>query len=349
LRWFTDQQSIETSLRLGGMLCAFWDARGHVSQGRKWLDELLALAAAKQRTAARAKALLGAGNLAYTQGDYEAVEQLVTESLSIGREVGDSESIAWSQHRLGTIALARGQYAAAIIALDECQARFRAMGDQRGVAYALGGLGWGRHYRGDTAGARPLLEESVAIGRQVGDNYITALALCLLAQVVERQGDLATAHVYVRESQVLCHTLRDQRTLATTYLVLGRLALAQADNMGAGALWVEGLHIALDVQDKWTVGCFLGSFVALAAAEQQPVRALRLAAATDAVYQIVGTPLPLATRELTERGRAQAMQAVDVATQARAWAEGQAMTFEQAVAYALEEALPDIGTVEFLA
>jgi predicted ATPase/transcriptional regulator with XRE-family HTH domain len=335
LRWFTDQQAIETSLRLGGMLCAFWDARGHVSEGRKWLDELLALAAAKQRTAAHAKALLGAGNLAYTQGDYVSVEQLVAESLSIGREVGDSESIAWSQHRLGTIALARGQYAVAITALDECEARFRAIGDQRGVAYALGGLGWGRHYQGDTASARPLLEESVAIGWQVGDRYITALALCLLAQVVERQGDLATAHAFVRESQVLCRELRDQRTLATTYLVLGRLALAQADDVGAGDLWVEGLHIALDVQDKWTVGCFLGSFVALAAAEQQPIRALRLAAATDAVFQFVGTPLPLATRELAERGRAQAMQAVNVATQARAWAEGQAMTFEQAIAEAL--------------
>ena len=82
--------------------------------------------------------------------------------------------------------------------------------------------------------------------------------------------------------------------------------------------------------------------------EQQPVRALRLAAATDAVFQMVGTPLPLATGVLVERGRAQAMQAVDAATQAAARAEGQAMTLEQAVAYALEEAPPEIGTVEFL-
>jgi hypothetical protein len=137
---------------------------------------------------------------------------------------------------------------------------------------------------------------------------------------------------------MLCRELRDQRTLATTYLVLGRLALAQADHRGAGASWVEGLYIAIDVQDNWTIGCFLGSFVALAAAEQQPVRALRLAAATDAVYQIVGTPLPLATRELAERGRAQAMQAVDADTQARAHAEGRAMTLEEAIAEALAEA-----------
>jgi hypothetical protein len=65
-----------------------------------------------------------------------------------------------------------------------------------------------------------------------------------------------------------------------------------------------------------------------------------LRAATDAAFQMVGTPLPLATGVLAERGREQAMQAVDAATQAAARAEGQAMTVEQAVAYALEEALP---------
>jgi hypothetical protein len=61
---------------------------------------------------------------------------------------------------------------------------------------------------------------------------------------------------------------------------------------------------------------------------------------------MIGTPLPLATGELVERARAQAMLVVDAATQAAAHAEGQAMTLEQAVAYALEEALPEIGTVD---
>jgi hypothetical protein len=88
------QQAVEPSLRLGGALCAFWEARIYLTEGRKWLAELLALAAAKPRTAARAKALLGAGNLAYTQGDYTSMEQFMTESIAIGRDVGDLESVA---------------------------------------------------------------------------------------------------------------------------------------------------------------------------------------------------------------------------------------------------------------
>jgi hypothetical protein len=50
---------------------------------------------------------------------------------------------------------------------------------------------------------------------------------------------------------------------------------------------------------------------------------------------MAGTPLPLATGELAERGRAQALQVVHAATQATARDEGHATTLDQAVAYAL--------------
>ncbi|HEU5097646.1 MAG TPA: tetratricopeptide repeat protein, partial [Roseiflexaceae bacterium] len=184
------------------------------------------------------------------------------------------------------------------------------------------------------------------IGRQVRDTWGTARALHLLAQVVERLGDLTTARAYEEESLAIWRELRDPRNTAFTFVVLGRLAFTQGDNAAARALWNEGLALAAKVQDPWCIGCFLGSFVALAAAQQQPVRALRLGAATNAAFQMVGTPLPLATGVLAERGRTQAMLAVDAATQAAAHAEGQAMTLEQAVAYALEEASPEIGRVD---
>jgi predicted ATPase/transcriptional regulator with XRE-family HTH domain len=346
LRWCSDQQAAEAGLRLGGLLCPFWETRSYLTEGRKWLAELLALAAARPRTAARAKALLGAGSLAYAQGDHVSAETLLTESLAIGREVGDWESIAWSRERLGGITGMRRQDAQSIAYLDESVALFRAIGNQRGAAWSLAGLGYQWQLMGDATAAGRLLEESVAIGRKIGDTSVTAFALHMLAQVRERQGDLITARVYEEESLAIWRGQRDPRNMAFTIVVLGRLALAQGHNAAARALWNEGLPIAAKVQDPWCIGCFLGSFVALAAAEHQPVRALRLAAATDTVFQMVGTPLPLATGDLVERGREQAMQAVDAATQAAARAEGQAMTLEQAVAYALEEALPEIGTVD---
>jgi predicted ATPase/transcriptional regulator with XRE-family HTH domain len=346
LRWFTDQQAVEGGLRLGSALCSFWEARGFLTEGRRWMTDLLALAAARPRTAARAKALLGAGNLAQAQGDNVSAETLLTESLAIGREVGDSESIAWSQYRLGAITGMRRQDAQSIGYLEESLALFRAIGNQRGAAWSLAGQGFHRHVMGDATAAGRLLEESVAIARKIRDTYGIAYALHLLAQVRERQGDLATARAYEEESLAVWRELRDPRNMAFTIVVLGRLAFGQGDHAAARAVWNEGLAIAAKLHDPWCIGCFLGSFVALAAAQQQPAQALRLAAATDVTFQMAGTPLPPATGGLVERGRAQAIQAVDAATQAAARAEGQAMTLDQAVAYALEEALPEIGQVD---
>ena len=170
LRWFIDQRAVEVGLRLGSALCSFWEARGYLTEGRKWITDLLALAATEPRTAARAKALLGAGNLAYAQGDHVSAETLVTESMAIGREVGDWESIAWSQYRLGDHQLGcvdritrrsptwrrawHSSGRSAISAAPHGRSQFRVF---TGISM------------GDTAAARPLLEESVAIGRKVGD------------------------------------------------------------------------------------------------------------------------------------------------------------------------------------
>ena len=51
-------------LRLGGALWRFWQVRGYWAEGREHLAGLLALPGAEAPTAARAKALHGAGMLA---------------------------------------------------------------------------------------------------------------------------------------------------------------------------------------------------------------------------------------------------------------------------------------------
>jgi predicted ATPase len=59
----------EIGLRLAGALWRFWWVRGHLTEGRQWLEAALARGA-DAPAALRAKALHGAGNLALPQGDY---------------------------------------------------------------------------------------------------------------------------------------------------------------------------------------------------------------------------------------------------------------------------------------
>ena len=58
-------------LRLAGGLHWFWWLGGHVTEGRRWLAEVLGWDAGDEGRAARARALYAAGTLAMIQGDYD--------------------------------------------------------------------------------------------------------------------------------------------------------------------------------------------------------------------------------------------------------------------------------------
>lgn len=83
------EHDLDQSLRLAGAVWPYWLARGRLDSGRAWLAKVLAATEWGDRTAPRAKALYGAGILAFKQGDREPSLRFHTESLAIARELGD--------------------------------------------------------------------------------------------------------------------------------------------------------------------------------------------------------------------------------------------------------------------
>src|SRR5205823_5601232 len=85
--------TLEMALRLGAALERFWVVRGHRSEGRTILER--ALAGNKDvATPVRAKALITAARLAFSQSDYERGETLAREGLALFRELGDIRGTA---------------------------------------------------------------------------------------------------------------------------------------------------------------------------------------------------------------------------------------------------------------
>ena len=124
------------------------------------------------------------------------------------------------------------------------------------------------------------------------------------------------------------------------------MALAAGDAAAAWRWLTQGLAAHRDAGFRWAIPLRLRDLARVAEAQGRPARAARLSSAAAAQHQaIVGrplradegppfdTPAPGAEALRTRLGDA----AFDAA-----WAEGQAMTLEQAVAYALEDA-PDSG------
>jgi hypothetical protein len=79
----------------------------------------------------------------------------------------------------------------------------------------------------------------------------------------------------------------------------------------------------------------LEAFASLSAAQAQPVRAARLWGAAEALREAYSAPQPPNIKEKYEREVAAARAASGVEASAAAWAEGRAMTMEQAIETAL--------------
>ena len=102
LEWCLEHDP-ELGRALGGAVWPFWMNRSRIPEGRQWLDRLLAAPTVELQTLARARALYGAGTLAFMQGDGEAA--LVSGAFE-GKDHGVGPaavglSRSWSRERSG--------------------------------------------------------------------------------------------------------------------------------------------------------------------------------------------------------------------------------------------------------
>jgi tetratricopeptide (TPR) repeat protein len=127
----------ETFLRLASALGLFWEARGYYTEGRERLAAILLTEPARGRTAARARILARASELAYRQSDFSATMSFAGESLAIYREVGDRQGIASALIKLGNAATEMGDYSAASGFLEGALKTWRELEDQHGITRAM--------------------------------------------------------------------------------------------------------------------------------------------------------------------------------------------------------------------
>jgi predicted ATPase/class 3 adenylate cyclase len=355
LAWAVESGKRERALRLAGALYYFWELRGYWSEGQRWVDDALALSARQQRgpaaagavgesgiptrgeAALRAKALYGAARMHFgAQLDMADSRTLVEESLRLWRELDDkwwtavalehiafvlfAEDIQTSTARVEegvslarevedrwplALCLMRLAYAVAVTdvaaawrILEEWVAVARGVGDKSVLSMGLGGMAPFYWLEGNLAAAASAAEEALGEARAIGSVVQVFLSLFMLIFTACLQGDLATAREYC--VQVVAYT---RETGASQWLLLGLLGFG-------------------------TVACFGGQAergVRLLASAETPMRQRGLdPSKLGPGFMVIGQAL--------ERARAQLGPAFELA-----WAEGQQMTLEQALALATDD------------
>ncbi len=237
----SDPTSRESALRLAGALWWFWFVRGHLIEGRQRLEK--ALAGDDVRSAARAKALIGAAGLASLQGDYEPAAVFAEEGVAIYRERGVERDLSLGLTVLGYITARRGDYGAAVSSCREALMLARRARDAWGTAFALYGLGDVGVFLGDYRLARPSLEESLKISRSRGDAWYTGYSQLSLALVARHQGDFAFAEQLCRDAMALFQPhnrwgfAAALHTIALVHHAAGQYDLAAQENQEALELY----------------------------------------------------------------------------------------------------------------
>jgi len=286
LRWYLVSEDQDGALALSAALSAFWLSRGHLSEGRRWLEQALALGDGPP-TAERARASIAAGLLAYHQAEYAVAVSHCQRGLELCRDRGDEAGAA---RALAALALARTRAGdpAAVPQAEEAVALYRRLDDEAGVGRSLETLGRVLWVQGDYADARARLEESRAAARRLGARDLAARASQGLGWVALADGDLNRAEALLDESLTEFRELGDRWWMLRGICGLGHVAARRGAHAAARARFEEGLEIASQLGDPMLEAACLEGL----AHAYGPASAARLLAAAEGLRERAGAAWP---------------------------------------------------------
>jgi predicted ATPase/DNA-binding XRE family transcriptional regulator len=306
LRWAIRHREVDIGVRLGLMLWRFWAGRYHLSEGRRWLESVLALGGPEVGAGESEPALparrwaflhLVAGILATGQGDYDRAVELYEESLALYQDLGYRKGTSGPLRELGTLAYHRGDYERAI----------------------------------------RLNEQALAITREFGSTFGSGLTICTLADALRAQGDTARARTLLEESLASLrrqeHPLRIANALANTLTRLGSIECELGRDARASELYGESLELVRQFGFRFDAVPCLEGMARVAVVQGRPERAARLLGTSAALRDEMGTPLVPIARADHDHAVNDTRAALGEDAFAAAWAEGSGMTLEEVMAY----------------
>jgi predicted ATPase len=223
LRWAIDSGEADRAQEPAGALWRFWQQRGHQAEGRAWLEEILAMPSGRRPSAGRAKAMIGAGGLAWWQQDREAARASYEGALAIERELGDPARTGEALYNLSFVVAGEDIDAAAGM-LEEALDLFRRAGDEAGVAQVQSMLVIRDAEARNWGPVITRLEDTTTIWRRLGDRLHLAFDLVWLAFAYGRVGRAAEARAVGLEALDLFCEVDNPTGIAITIADLSWLA-----------------------------------------------------------------------------------------------------------------------------
>jgi tetratricopeptide (TPR) repeat protein len=277
------------------------------------------------------------GQVAQRRGDLELAQSHLEASRAISEQLTDDAGVAASLLALGNLAWRRDDHATARRHLERSLALHRRVGDTYGAAESLSNLGSIAWRQGDLAATRSYYTESLAMMRELENQPSVPWMLTMLANVARLECDLTSARSLFEEGAAIQRYFGRLGSAAWCQLGAGNVALAQGDQAAARSLYTEALNTFRADADREGSAFALERFATLAAATGQSETVARLLGAAEALREVIQLPLPPVDHtEYYDRLVEETRIALGEKRYAAVWAEGRAMSLEDAIQFALD-------------
>jgi predicted ATPase/DNA-binding SARP family transcriptional activator len=325
------------ALRLAGALAWFWNFGGHLKEG--WQRVRAVLDVPTEDMTLRARALWAVGAMSWIRGDLSLGRSHLEASVGLWREVGDAQGLGRALRELGNVLWLGGDLPGALRVHEESARVFREAGNEWDLALTLYPMGFECAAADDESGARASFEESEALFRKLGDEWGRAIALVGLGVVLGRRCEYTMAHAHLEEALAILREEREPWNTADVLNLLGEVAQRQEEFERAVGLYAESLALFAGVGDRAGAATVLYNLGSVAHLRAQSGRAARLFGAAQAAggpgLRVRFGALTSPTDRQEDKSAVHAVLGEEVF--AAAWAEGQAVSPEQAIAEALKE------------
>jgi tetratricopeptide (TPR) repeat protein len=335
LRWYLSRpEQLEAAMRLGYRLARFWYWRDWLSEGRWWLDQLIAKSAG-MASALRADVLTAAALQATVQGDSVRALALHDENLKLCAQLNLGRQRANSLNALATLYARKGDLPRAIGYLEESLTLAREIQNPDALCnacYMLAGILVDAGC--DRERALLLYEECLCVARAHQRPIVESMTLAALGHLALFTGDLARATELLPQALAMQQTMNASMALGWTHVYLGVLALLQGDSDRAAHYFLQSLEAAPQGGAQYVIPFTLEGLAGVCNLRQQPAQGAQLLGAAEALRASLENPrAPIEVGFYTTIRTGIQTQLEPSALQC-AWQRGRQLTTAQAIAEA---------------
>ena len=335
----------QSALQMVSSLSAFWLSRSYMTEGCSWCQVAISRAEALSLTgptmdSARAQAYSALAMLSINHGEHQKGQAAARKGVALERKLDHPLQLARALHFLGMSSAFSGDVTEAFQSLHESEAICRKFGYKDELASVLQSLAYATMEIHGSQAAEQLqsyMEESLALSQGSPDPEAAVRTEGILAKLAFYRGDLTEARKHADLMLDLHREMGDQLSVTGHQSGMAHVARQLGNFEEALALYRETLRDWQKIGHRGAVAHQLECFAFIAKAQEQGERAVKLIGAAEALRETSHSPITPQERVEYDNEVASLRAGMDEKTFLSLWAEGRAMTMQQAIEFALEE------------